>query len=198
MQKFILLIAVVALLSCGQDNTKQKELEPKEKELALKENKLRTKEVAMAPSSKNLDTISKVSNLTKRIPLNTVEKSETIKCDSKYQLEGRLIGIYNFGLPCAYPYLKIITGEKKELKLFLDGNLDNFKVDRQNFFKWSTKKINNFIDNDRSISGQFPPNSYDINCLNKIYLYCCYKKQLGCGDDLNAPKDFFCKKILLQ
>ena len=44
MRHFILLIAVATLLSCGQNDTKQKELNLKEKELALRQKELELKE----------------------------------------------------------------------------------------------------------------------------------------------------------
>ena len=44
MRHLILLIAVATLFSCGQNDTKQKELELKEKELELRQKELNLKE----------------------------------------------------------------------------------------------------------------------------------------------------------
>lgn len=44
MRHFILLVTVATLFSCGQDDTKLKELELKERELALKEKEFQLKE----------------------------------------------------------------------------------------------------------------------------------------------------------
>lgn len=196
------IIASFILVSCGQNNDKQKELELKERELALKERELALKEkdtsVAIQKESQpSLKETAKLSNeaiISGKAPTIEVEK----KCDSKYQFSGKLIGVFNYGMPCAYPYLKIFSDEGKSINLFLDGNLDNFKINNQKFFKWSDNKINNFLENDESSSGQFPSDAIDVSYLNKKFLFCCYKQRLECGDDPNSPKDYFCKQILSQ
>lgn len=62
MRHFILFIAVATMLSCGQNETNQKELELKEKELTLKEKELnlREKDPANIVSTK-VDTVKKNS-----------------------------------------------------------------------------------------------------------------------------------------
>ena len=57
MRHFILFIAVATLLSCGQNDTKQKELELKEKELALKEKELNLREKDPVKTINTVDTV---------------------------------------------------------------------------------------------------------------------------------------------
>lgn len=193
------IIASFIMVSCGQNSTKQKELELKEKELSLKERELALKEKDTTTAiqkekvlpDKEVTNTATQSNISNSTPKNEVEK----KYDSKYQITGKLIGVFNYGSPCAYPYLKILSDEGKTLELFLEGNLDNFEINNSKFFKWSTNKIDNFLENDESSSGQFPNDAFDVTFLNKKYFFCCYKQQLNCGDDPNSPKDYFCKQI---
>lgn len=184
--KIFTLIAVLVsfIISCGQDDNKKKELELKEKELQLKEKELKMKEDSIKNSSAN-------NSVTLKDNSSPVEK----KCDSKYQLAGKLIGVYSEGSYCQYVYLKILTDDGKELYLFLDGNPDNFKINSQKFFNWSEKKINNFLENDNE-GIKFPNDAFDANYINKTYLFCCYKDKVNCGDDPNSPKQYFCKQIL--
>lgn len=197
------LLAFFILVSCGQNNNKQKEIELKEKELALKERELALKEkdatIAIQKEkelpNQGVTNTATQSNKNNGTPTNEVEK----KCDSKYQITGKLIGVFNYGSPCAYAYLKILDDKGKTLELFLEGNLDNFKSNNQRFFKWSDTKINHFLEDDYPTSpGEFPSDAIDVSFLNKKYLFCCYKQQLNCGDDPNSPKDYFCKQILSQ
>ncbi|MBL0202347.1 MAG: hypothetical protein IPP81_19980 [Chitinophagaceae bacterium] len=176
------------IMSCGQTDTKQKVLDLKEKEIALKEKELQNKADSLKSKNNTVEIVSKDKNL-----LDS-EIKENI-CDTKYQLSGKLIKVYSLGMPCAYPYLKIVTDDGKNLDLFLDGNQDNFKVNDKNLFIWSDKKITDFLDNDYE-GIQFPNSAIELTLLNKSYLFCCYKEQLNCGDNPNAPKDYFCKKII--
>ena len=62
MRHIILFLVVVTFLSCGQNDTKQKELELKEKELALKEKELNLREKDSAKrSTTTVDTVKKNS-----------------------------------------------------------------------------------------------------------------------------------------
>jgi len=56
MRHFILIFAVATLLSCGQNDTKEKELELKEKELALKEKELNLREKGSIKTIAKVDT----------------------------------------------------------------------------------------------------------------------------------------------
>jgi ribosomal protein S12 len=67
MRHIILFFAIATLLSCGQNDTKQKELELKERELALKEKELQLKE---NPNSK--DTAKAVATTTPETPTATL------------------------------------------------------------------------------------------------------------------------------
>ena len=62
MRHFIFLIAITTLLSCGQNDTKQKELELKEKELALKEKELNLREKDTVKTNTTVDTAKKNLN----------------------------------------------------------------------------------------------------------------------------------------
>jgi len=189
--KHIILTSVLAILlfACGQSDTKQKELELKERELALKEKELQNKEAALNSDKTTKDTIEKKASIDKIIEN---------KCDSKFQLSGKLIKVVYDGSPCPYAYLKIEADDGKQYDIYLGGNLSNFNVDNKKLFKWTNEKITNLIENTGDARVQFPNDAIDLTLLNKTYLFCCYKDDLGCGDDPNSPKEYFCKKILTQ
>src|ERR1035437_9179840 len=67
LSKNLIPLFVLLLISCGQNDTKQKELELKERELALKEKELASKE--NASSSKIPSDSLKTNALTKEIPI---------------------------------------------------------------------------------------------------------------------------------
>lgn len=75
----VTIIVTLLIVSCGQSNTKQKELELKEKELALKEKELALQEKGMANSdSNNKKTQSNSNEVTKQSnqsPQNETQKS---------------------------------------------------------------------------------------------------------------------------
>jgi len=66
MRHFILLITIVTLFSCGQNETKQKELELKERELALKE-----KEFAAKQNDSVAPKVATTTSTTENIPSST-------------------------------------------------------------------------------------------------------------------------------
>ena len=173
MRQLTLFISFLMIFSCGQSDTKQKELELKERELALKEKELDLKE--NQPNTQNI-----------------VE----IKCNSDHQLSGTLVGIFNDGPPCDYTYLKIKAENGKEILLFLDGNFSNLKVNDKSLFNWSDTKIKTFLSDNFPFDGPLPNEALNMVYINKRLEFCCIKKQINCGDDPNSPKEFFCKKII--
>lgn len=74
MRHIILLVIVTTLFSCGQTNTKEKELELKEKELTLKEKELNLKEKAL-----QADTIKEKNKQTALLSTKNSDKKEINK-----------------------------------------------------------------------------------------------------------------------
>ena len=89
MRHIILLFAIMTLLSCGQNDTKQKELELKERELALKEKELQQKadslkthnNISGQTESKDNTNISIQEDLQNQPDYLSKWLSETIGCD---------------------------------------------------------------------------------------------------------------------
>ena len=117
MRHFILLISVAALFSCGQNDTKQKELELKERELALKE-----KEFA-----------SKQNDTSHLIPAAQVaKKNDTVPVIKKAPADGKIMTMtfeeYSEG---DYPHLifkDIATKEEYDFRFISDNNLSGAKI----------------------------------------------------------------------
>lgn len=85
----ILLFAIATLLSCGQDDTKQKELELKERELALKEKELNLKQ-------------KETVNKTETIATTQTENNKVLSADNTFivkTLSDQEYGKYSFDLP---------------------------------------------------------------------------------------------------
>ncbi|MBX2910112.1 MAG: hypothetical protein KF706_10810 [Chitinophagales bacterium] len=126
-------------------------------------------------------------------------EQEYFYCDSKVEVTGMLTGVYHLQDPCAYPYLEVTTDKGKREEIYIDMNLDKFKVNNRPFFKWSASKIENKLANDPSqIELIFPNESFDTSILNKPVTFCCYKQQLNCGDGPTNPLRNFCKQIIEQ
>jgi hypothetical protein len=80
MRHFILLVVVVTLYSCGQNDTKQKELELKERELALKEKELELKDKEVKTDSNSIS-----SQPTNKVNSNTITSGTySVKPDKSY------------------------------------------------------------------------------------------------------------------
>lgn len=196
------LVASILIVSCGQNSSNKTELELIEWELSLQEREMALKEKDLALQFQKEDEMPELqaeqtaNHSNANIGVSAVVDEK--KCNSDIQVAGTLVGVINYGMPCAYPYLNILSDDGRTLKLFLDGEFQNFKIDNHKFFKWSNDLIYNFLDTDFSDTGQFPNDAFDPAVLNKEYLFCCYKMQLNCFDDPNAPKEYFCKRILTK
>jgi len=78
MRHIILLVAVATLFSCGQNDTKQKELELKEKELALKEKELNLREKDSAKATTPAVDTAKKNNIPQVKPTSPDSKTLTM------------------------------------------------------------------------------------------------------------------------
>jgi len=117
MRHIILLVAIATLFSCGQNDTKQKELELKERELALKE-----KEFA----AKQTDT----SHL---IPAaQEVKKSDTVAVIKKAPTDGKIMTMtfeeYSEGDYPHFIFKDISTKEEYDFRFISDNNLSGLKI----------------------------------------------------------------------
>ena len=187
MKKILIIIPfIMVMISC---NSTSHENELKEKELELKQKELQIREDSLKSNAKSNNS-SNIADSVRDTP------KEEIKCDSKYQLSGKLIKVVYDGDPCAYVYLKILTVDGKKLDLYIDGNYSSFTVGNSKLFKWSSKRIEALLSSSTSIGVQFPNDALEFTLIGKEYLFCCSKKQINCGDDPNSPKQFFCKQAL--
>ena len=91
-----IIIASFIMSSCGQNSTKQKELELKEKELALKEKQLALDSVRNSNSVR--------TSLVSKAKQDSVSKQTQVSSQSKAMSEKKLIdkeyGTYSFNIPC--------------------------------------------------------------------------------------------------
>jgi len=176
MRQIIILLAFsVCITSCVQTNTIQKGPEPRGTELQNKEGYLWLGAAATA-----------------NIPVVPYNKKTGDQYNGDYQLSGKLIKVDFEEPPCAYAFIKIITDDGKKMDLYIDEDLDNFRAGAKKLFRWSGDKIFTKIDKSEKI----PAEAIELSLLNKHYLFLCFKQQLNCGDDPNAPKIPFCKKII--
>ncbi len=122
--KYLLVIFTFAFLSCGQNETKQKELELKERELALKEKEFALKQ-SDSPTNKTTVTTLVVPPTTEP-KKDTTQKSSVdkkfIKCSFKYM---------TCGDGCNYHFTDNIT--KKEF-FYSDGDNSDFYANSKD--KW--------------------------------------------------------------
>jgi hypothetical protein len=79
----ITLVAVTSLLSCGQNDTKQKELELKEKKLALKEKELQLKEKSITSDSSSSTSTSQNKNNTPSVAAKQDTAKALLPADTK-------------------------------------------------------------------------------------------------------------------
>lgn len=160
----------------SNNDIKQKELELKEKELELKERELALKE-------KDTITVNKEIAIAKNELINENRKVEK-KCESKYQLVGKLIEA-EYGM-CGLR-IHILTDKGDEWV-----NLDNYdvKIDNQRLFKWSNNEIKKFVANGANFKSIFPSDAIDFSYLNKKYIFCCRMGMPQCGDDPDAKTEY--------
>ena len=153
MRHFILLITVAALFSCGQNETKQKELEVKERELALKEKEFAAKQndsshlIPAAQEVKKNDTVPiKKAPADEKIMTMTFEEysegdyphlifkdiSTKEEYDFRFISDNNLNGVAillddndaSFGLKANPKYLKKTFIVETKKKTVLDSDLD--------------------------------------------------------------------------
>lgn len=117
MRHIILSVAVVTLLSCGQNEAKQKELELKERELALKEKEFAAKQT----DSNNL-----------KPAIQEVKKNDTASVIKKAPTDGKIMTMtfeeYSEG---DYPHLifkDISTKEEYDFRFISANNLSGAKI----------------------------------------------------------------------